>query len=482
MVNATLDPNEERRDVNILHSREALEREMEKDRIFREAMKENSNMAGLMSVLTKLDKEMSIIVRDTKLSPEDKLDSLRKLGMDRSNFAASKNNVLVAKFQSIMSVITQTAATTVESKLDQFRAGLDKVNSSKHYFAGKKELTELVKERVALLARLSETTSAISNIYILMESSSAEIIKSMPQGLPSENEYINGLLSSQKDLFIPANFELLADTIQRDLAENRIQLSSIIDKVNEFMRVVGELYNLDAKIINKANEVNLLLESNNVEDVIVPENLLQTAIRCYVGPSGIGTGATTLTRAGALARRGNSVLIDFREESSLSNYVDQIMELDEFLTNDVERPFLVVKGKVGFDSERMEEIVTQLLPKLNYYRYINILIDESQIPLFNAIRKFVLSIFFITDSTPRSIEVVRNAVENAELDEKIAKNIVIIDAAIDPMEMMMKVVKDPFVYKLISIPYMREMRACTLNGDRPYTIPSILEVYEEAFR
>lgn len=467
----------------VIQSMESLKKSLDRDVMMREILKENSNVSGLMTVMVELEKRMNLTVNNTNLSPTEKLNELRKLGVDKSTYVASKNNVMVAKLQTIMETITQTAINTVDERISSYKRSIEKVNKDKEFFYKNKELNELVKERVALIARLSETMAVLSNIYQLMADSAIDLIEDMPKGLPSENEYISGLLRVQKDIFKPANFEALANMIQRDLAENRIQLSAVNDKISSFMKTIAELYNVDAEIMERQSEISLLLQSNNVESVIIPDNILKTAIRCYVGTSGIGTTATVLTRTGVEARQGNTVLIDIRPNNKqLEYYGVEPIDLDEFIHQNIEQPLIIARGDLHSDSERLEEVIAGLIPKLEYYRNINILMDESQIAMFNAVKQYVLSIFFITDSTPRSIEIIKNCIDNADLDEKVAKNCIIIDPVLDPLDMLISIVKDPTVYKLIPIPYIRDIRACSLNKTKPYTIPTVVEIFEETFR
>jgi len=175
------------------------------------------------------------------------------------------------------------------------------------------------------------------------------------------------------------------------------------------------------------------------------------------------------------------LLLDLTGQSKLSQYGVEPVQLEEFLEQRLERAFLCVVGSLDRPADQVHEIVVELKKRLNYYAHIHILLDASQTELIGQLAPSALSIHFITDCTPRGTELLRPAVE-AFQEQNIAQKVILIDPPVDPIRLVNDLAIDPLLAKVIILPRLKYIRACSLNRMKPYESKEVEEVFEEAFR
>jgi hypothetical protein len=83
--------------------------------------------------------------------------------------------------------------------------------------------------------------------------------------------------------------------------------------------------------------------------------------------------------------------------------------------------------------------------------------------------------------TPRGTKLLKQAIE-AFTEENIAQKVILIDPPIDSIQMLVNLSIDPLMVKLIILPRLQYIRACSLNHTKPFESREVVEVFEEAFR
>ena len=82
--------------------------------------------------------------------------------------------------------------------------------------------------------------------------------------LPSNNEYINNVLSVSSKLFQPSNTVNLAQSILDALAKGQVQLSLVEDKVKGLMGTMFQVIVEQNRVIQYQRDVISCLRANNV--------------------------------------------------------------------------------------------------------------------------------------------------------------------------------------------------------------------------
>ncbi|GKX28656.1 hypothetical protein SH1V18_11360 [Vallitalea longa] len=460
-----------------------LNKQLDKDYIVKDLMTESNQFAEAMSMLKSLDNDIVDIFKDEFKSSEQKFEEIRELGMKRSGVKSNWNNMITEKVMSILTAMSVSAESIINSRLREITSALDKFSTvtTVHYKQDKEQLDKLLKERLDLQFQLHELSKSLITVYQSMDTTINEVIGTFDEGLPSENAYINDVYKTSKNIFTPVNASALATKLMSDLQKNRISLSALDKNVQEIIAKVFRLCELDESIILHQNKLIKLLEANNVEDVVIVDTILKNSLRLFVGPYDVGKRATTITWAGILSRRHNTLLIDLTGNSKFRAYGIEPVTLENFLNNRIQEQFLCVEGDILSIDSKTEDVIAELKKRLNYYPFINIILDSSQTTLIKTLSEHALSITYITDCTARGNSQLENAIENVTI-ENIARKIVLIDPPTEEMSLLHDLHIDPLTTKLITLPHLSKMKACSLKCIAPFTDKDIVTIFEEAFR
>ena len=175
------------------------------------------------------------------------------------------------------------------------------------------------------------------------------------------------------------------------------------------------------------------------------------------------------------------MLIDLTGRAKFREYGITPMRLDDFMTSRPERPFLCVETDVQPTPEELQDIVDSLKGRLNYYPYVNIIVPPENTDMIDQLSKDALSIHYITNCSTESIKVMRDCISKHK-SANIARKLVTIDAPVSPLMIADSVDIDPTLVRVITLPNVPAVRACSLRHDRPYEYEDVVRLYEEAFR
>ena len=92
-----------------------------------------------------------------------------------------------------------------------------------------------------------------------------------------------------------------------------------------------------------------------------------------------------------------------------------------------------------------------------------------------------LCVHYITDCSTSSIKTMKEVVAN-HTAKNIAHKLITIDTPVSPLMIADSIGIDPTLTKVVSLPNVPAIRACSLRHDRPYEFNDVVKVFEEAFR
>ncbi|XID94309.1 hypothetical protein ACF3MZ_07240 [Paenibacillaceae bacterium WGS1546] len=454
---------------------------LSRDEVLSDLLRQNTQYAELVKVLEALDLRIAHIFKDTTLTVEERFEFVKQVGMERATYSGLENQMLADKFGSVMDAIVQSAEATVDARIERIREALGVVSSVKLLYHDQARLDELIEKRLGMQAELMELSKDIIEVYMAMDRSITDLVTQMDDELPYNNEYLNEAMKPIRAMFIPQNIATVTSRLLGDLQRNRVTLSIMEEKIKKLITLVFRLCEEDATIIDYQQRLIKLLRAQRIEEVVVVDNLIKHSLRLFVGAPETGRTATALTWSGALARRQNVLLLDLTGKSKFGQYGMETVSLDNLLANRLERPLLCAEGCLDDDPERVDDVVAELKTRLNYYAYLNVLIDSSQTELLERLAASALSVHFVADCSPRGTEMMKRTME-AFREPNIARKVVLIDPPIEPLRMLDELGADPLLTKLIVLPRMQHIRVCSLRRQRPFDSREVVEVFEEAFR
>jgi len=433
-----------------------------------------------MQMLDTLDREIISIFRSETESAETKFSEIRNVAYKRIGYKEVINNILIEKVNKVILAVIASAENSTEQKLVRLRESLDKVEKSGVLYRDRSQLDKIIRERLELQMELTEAIEKVMALFNLIENTGKEIIESLDEGIPSDNDYVNAMLSHSGTQFKTENSAELTNKILDSIAGGRVRLSSVENQLQRVVHLVFTLCDKDNTLIEYQQNLINLLSSQRVEDVVIVDTILKSCLRVFIGPDNIGTRTTAITWAGLQARRNNSLLIDLSGKPKFKDYGIEPVKLVDFLNERIQKQFLCVEGTVQSRDE-LRDALAELKTRLNYYPHVSVILSSEQMEYLDEIKMDTLTVHFVTDASARSLAIMKGVVSRFDATN-IAKKLILIDPPIDPVALVNKVGVDPLSTRLIIIPRIPKIQALSLVNEAPFNDADISLIFEEAFR
>lgn len=468
------------KEVSNFHDWGLFKEAMSKDAAIRQLLEENTTYQGVVQMLSVLDTEIKNTYYDKGLTSQQKFEKVLEIGNKRSTLMATHNDILARKVLDVIDAVTIGARRTVNDLLDEHRKSMEQITVSKEGLFDETELHRLVDMRSKAMCELLALVKSTIQLYQAMDLEVSDVILDMDKRLPSDNEYINEMVGSAAEVLTPTNSMELARTMMRALQEKREAFVLMEEQVRKVINSIRELFDRDEAIIQYQQHITQMLKAHRVEDAVIIDSVIKNILNVYIGQRGSGLTATALTWSGCLARRRNTLLIDLSSESKLGDYGEDVLDLDEFMRQRIDRPLCVVTGTVP-DVEALSELITELKTRLDYYAHINVILDSTQLEYAKVLAKESLTVNYITNCTKDNMEEMGNVYASVDVNN-VAQKVLMVNPTIDVLKVAEYMNIDVTSTKCVSIPDVPKIKSCGVLQDKPYEYVGVRTVFEEAFK
>ena len=468
------------KEVSNFHDWGLFKEAMSKDAAIRQLLEENTTYQGVVQMLSVLDTEIKTTYYDKGLTSQQKFEKVLEIGNKRSILMATHNDILARKVLDVIDAVTIGARRTVNDLLDEHRKSMEQITVSKEGLFDETELHRLVDMRSKAMCELLALVKSTIQLYQAMDLEVSDVILDMDKRLPSDNEYINEMVGSAAEVLTPTNSMELARTMMRALQEKREAFVLMEEQVRKVIDSIRELFDRDEAIIQYQQHITQMLKAHRVEDAVIIDSVIKNILNVYIGQRGSGLTATALTWSGCLARRRNTLLIDLSNESKLGDYGEDVLDLDEFMRQRIDRPLCVVAGTVP-DVEALSELITELKTRLDYYAHINVILDSTQLEYAKVLAKESLTVNYITNCTKDNMEEMGNVYASVDVNN-VAQKVLMVNPTIDVLKVAEYMNIDVTSTKCVSIPDVPKIKRCGVLQDKPYEYVGVRTVFEEAFK
>lgn len=468
------------KEVSNFHDWGLFKEAMSKDAAIRQLLEENTTYQGVVQMLSVLDTEIKTTYYDKGLTSQQKFEKVLEIGNKRSILMATHNDILARKVLDVIDAVTIGARRTVNDLLDEHRKSMEQITVSKEGLFDETELHRLVDMRSKAMCELLALVKSTIQLYQAMDLEVSDVILDMDKRLPSDNEYINEMVGSAAEVLTPTNSMELARTMMRALQEKREAFVLMEEQVRKVIDSIRELFDRDEAIIQYQQHITQMLKAHRVEDAVIIDSVIKNILNVYIGQRGSGLTATALTWSGCLARRRNTLLIDLSNESKLGDYGEDVVDLDEFMRQRIDRPLCVVAGTVP-DVEALSELITELKTRLDYYAHINVILDSTQLECAKVLAKESLTVNYITNCTKDNMEEMGNVYASVDVNN-VAQKVLMVNPTIDVLKVAEYMNIDVTSTKCVSIPDVPKIKSCGVLQDKPYEYVGVRTVFEEAFK
>lgn len=458
-----------------------LKERLKHDTIVQSLIADNAEYKGVMQMLEVLDKRIQAIYRDTALTPDEKFDKIKEIGLERATLRATSNSLNIERTISIISAVTVSAKQAVDYKVEAIDKAMHKIIVDRSMIEDMSEIDRAIEERTKVMANLLNLSRDIVDLFKSINSLACDEIEQLDKQLPSANAFINSMVRPiGTEIFTPANTAALANKMMTALRSNAITVSQVEEQVNSLIKYMFDLFDKDEELIKYQRDKINLLRSNRVENLVTATTLLKKVTRLFVGADNTGKTATALTWSGILSRRQNVILLDMSNEPRLRDYGVQTVTVDDFLKEPIHTELLCVEVGNKLSATELQTLMETVNSRLSYYSHVNIIVSATDVSLLNQLLPDAIAIHFITDCSAMSMAALKNVTNSVQLTN-IAIKLVTIDAPVSPLTIATNIGIDATMCQYVPIPRVTNIRACAIRHDRPYEHRDIRKVFEEAF-
>lgn len=450
---------------------EALNDALQETSIFADLIANDADYNGTLKVLESLEVQMLDIMQNPRLSADEKFDKLLDLGRDKTTTKGITNSIMVDKLISIIHNLSAQVGSLAKTIVDKNYKAIDAAAAVDRIVLDDTANNEVIDAAVKAEVSLLNTKKEIASLYSVMNKTVQDTTKGFTAGLPSENELINQIIGMSDEYFTPKNTKDLFHKMLEALEENKSTFVQADESVNRLLDKLNDVAIKYREVIKYQSERILLLKANRVEDIVIMDTALKPTMQLFIGESGSGVTSTVLARTGVIARGAkNVVIIDLSRKAKFADYGIETETWENFSENRVNREFICVTAPEIID---IDEILSHLKTRLDNYGSINIILSPEQISEAAMLAGDSLTLNFISDCTPRNMVVMQEAIGALSSIPNIARKVVLVNPVQDPISCCRTLGVELGNTKLITIPYLPEMKECLVNKTQPAMYPEI---------
>lgn len=471
VVNKSTELKNEIESIKSFNNWEALNDALQETSIFADLIANDADYNGTLKVLESLEVQMLDIMQNPRLSADEKFDKLLDLGRDKTTTKGITNSIMVDKLVSIIHNLSAQVGSIAKNIVDKNYKAIDAAAAVDRIVLDDTANNEVIDAAVKAEVSLLNTKKEIASLYSVMNKTVQDTTKGFTAGLPSENELINQIIGMSDEYFTPKNTKDLFHKMLEALEENKSTFVQADESVNRLLDKLNDVAIKYREVIKYQSERILLLKANRVEDIVIMDTALKPTMQLFIGESGSGVTSTVLARTGVIARGAkNVVIIDLSRKAKFADYGIEAETWENFSENRVNREFICVTAPEIID---IDEILSHLKTRLDNYGSINIILSPEQISEAAMLAGDSLTLNFISDCTPRNMVVMQEAIGALSSIPNIARKVVLVNPVQDPISCCRTLGVELGNTKLITIPYLPEMKECLVNKTQPAMYPEI---------
>lgn len=471
VTNKSMELKNEIESIKSFNNWEALNDALQETSIFADLIANDADYNGTLKVLESLEVQMLDIMQNPRLSADEKFDKLLDLGRDKTTTKGITNSIMVDKLVSIIHNLSAQVGSIAKGIVDKNYKAIDAAAAVDRIVLDDTANNEVIDAAVKAEVSLLNTKKEIASLYSVMNKTVQDTTKGFTAGLPSENELINQIIGMSDEYFTPKNTKDLFHKMLEALEENKSTFVQADESVNRLLDKLNDVAIKYREVIKYQSERILLLKANRVEDIVIMDTALKPTMQLFIGESGSGVTSTVLARTGVIARGAkNVVIIDLSRKAKFADYGIETETWENFSENRVNREFICVTAPEIID---IDEILSHLKTRLDNYGSINIILSPEQISEAAMLAGDSLTLNFISDCTPRNMVVMQEAIGALSSIPNIARKVVLVNPVQDPISCCRTLGVELGNTKLITIPYLPEMKECLVNKTQPAMYPEI---------
>ena len=458
---------------------EELRQRLDKNAIYTRLLKESATYNDIVTKLRLLEKRINNVITDKTLSATMRLDAIRDIVSERSVLKSMENEMISTYISSIITAVTDTMVKVAIEDMGKYRTRIADTDAKSLYVGNSEKVSKAMDDRYKIQIELASRMEGINRLVNTLSNVVTESSKEMIQDMPTGNPYINTFLRPVMG-FAPKDLTIHVESLFKALDQGILTLSAVEGEIRALLESTALLCSVDEETVRYQQELIETMRVQRVEDVVIVDSTVKSALRLFIGPRDSGKTAAAIIVHEGLSRRGNALIIDLTGKDKLSVYLNDVEPLEDHIrhSNDGSVTRLSVKDLSKINMDDLLEYLKDCVPK---FRDISVLLDaDSGKELFAKLQHFAKAVTVVCKTNLSNLNSGKQIIRDITVTN-IAKRVCVISPAVEPLEIMSLLDAQITEYKFTPIPNITEIQACALRRANPGMITEVREVYMESF-
>lgn len=465
----------------------SIMREITATQLIKDLYDSNSTYAGIEEKLKGVNDMIQLVLNDPNISSlDEKLSKVRALTHDKAFFSSKGDTLIEQRMEEIIDLLCSHVGSLLDSRLAEIDFAIKQIREQKEVDTGNARLGGLNEERVNLILELRTLESEIQVLFkqcdTLIKETAANIAERSNDLTGSElyDSHMRSrgttIISDETKAAIYSAIHISTTTVPEAFKEMKLKVVSMIT-------LLGKLFELDAEIIAAQQQLINYMQANKVEDTVVAETLLKKSLRVYLGYEGSGrTILPYLLSAYKSRQNANVLLLDLTGQGKWDNYGIPTIDIEDYLSAQHQKEFCVVAGHIENTINNAQRIVVSLLKAADYYRVINVVMRPDQRELFETIASDVLSVNYITDTNPQTLDKMKSLIETTKV-RNVARRVIVNKCQVPIRPIITRLGLDDSVeFQACVFPSLEAITDASLNKYNPFGITAVTTHMEELIK
>lgn len=464
-----------------------LMHEMSASTVIKELIQTNSTYYGIEEKLKSLQDAIFVIMNDRSYETMTEKFSKITAMMHDKNFCNAAGNTMIEQLTTeIVTMVIKKAQECSDERLYNINAAIKRSGSSMSDSIDQPAtIASLTDERTSIIAELMNLECDLKELYLNTDG----FIKSVGDEIAGRIETVSG--NEDFDTWVKARGAVVTDMASLTAISKLLDLSTIVpEQIEEIVLKVKAQQNLLRKLLQVENEryeaQKTLIEqmrNRGVAGKVIAQTELKQCLDVFVGTDNVGKTIVPYLFAKYKSKQNAHVLlINICQNNKFERYGIETIDYDDFAIKPVLDDFVVVTGNVANEVAAAQQFIAMLTRACDYYKNIYVVMDDTQMNLFNTIAPDVYSVNYIVDTNPVHLESTREFIDSINL-ENVAERIFINRCNINLNPILKALGKiDSWDYQICKVGDIQEITEGSLMKFDPYGISSVTLNFEELHR
>lgn len=456
-----------------------LRQRLDKNAIYTRLLKESATYNDVVTKLRLLEKRISNVIADKSLTASQRIEVIQNIVSERSVLKSMENEMISTFVSSIITTVTETIVRMVTEDMSKYRSRIADTDTKNLYIGNTEKVSKAMDDRYKIQVELASRIEGINRLVNTLSNVVTESSKDMYQNVPTGNPYINTFLRPVMG-FAPKDLTVHVESLFKALDKGVLTLSAVEGEIRALLESTALLCSIDEETVRYQQELIDTMRVQRVEDIVIVDSTIKSALRLFIGPDDSGKTATAVVVNEGLSRRGNTLIIDLTGKNKLSIYLNDVKPLEDHIghSNDGSQTRLCANDLSKLNLDELVEYLKDCVPK---FRDISILLDASTgMDMFAKLQHFAKAVTVVCKTNLSCLNAVKQIIRNVTA-ANIAKRVCVISPAVEPLEIMSLLDAQVTEYKYTPIPNISEIQACAIRRANPGLITEVRELYMESF-